>query len=73
MTATKPVAYVNVSRPSTGDDEEDYLEDAQSISGSNIDPARLAALLRIKFGVGTYDIHVSRTNLAVFVNILIKN
>lgn len=77
MSTTKPIAYVKVSRPSIRDYDEDDdlsdLEDAQSISGSNIDPAKLAALLRIKFGAGTYDIHVSRTNLAVFVNLLIKN
>lgn len=33
--------------------------DAQSISGSNIDPAKLTMLLRIKFGGGAYDFHVS--------------
>lgn len=77
MSTSKPIAYVKVSRPSIRDYDEDDdlsdLEDAQSISGSNIDPAKLAALLRIKFGAGTYDIHVSRTHLAGFVNLVIKN
>ncbi|KAI4958380.1 hypothetical protein J4E86_003980 [Alternaria arbusti] len=62
MSTSKPIAYVKVSRPSIRDYDEDDdlsdLEDAQSISGSNIDPAKLAALLRIKFGAGTYDIHL---------------
>jgi hypothetical protein len=60
---SKAIAYIKVSPPSmTEQDEDDYLsdlEEAQSISGSNIDPAKLATLLRIKFGAGTYDIHVS--------------
>jgi len=77
MSSSKQIAYVKVSTPSIRrydeDDDLSDFEDAQSISGSNIDPAKLAALLRIKFGVGTYDIHVSRTNLAVFVNLSIKN
>jgi hypothetical protein len=77
MTSSKQVAYVKVSTPSIRyydeDDDLSDLEDAQSISGSNIDPAKLAALLRIKFGAGTYDIHVSRTHLAGFVNLVIKN
>ena len=35
------------------------FEDAQSISGRNIDPDMLTMLLRGKFGAGAYDIHVS--------------
>ena len=35
------------------------LQDAQSIKGSNIDSVKLAELLRMKFGVGAYNIHVS--------------
>jgi hypothetical protein len=35
------------------------FEDAQSISGRNIDPDMLTMLLRVKFGAGAYDIHVS--------------
>lgn len=45
-------------RPSGNKGELLDLEDAQSISGKNIDPAKLRTLLRIKFG-GGYDIHVS--------------
>ncbi|KAG9195324.1 hypothetical protein G6011_00445 [Alternaria panax] len=56
-----------VSSPSMREqDEDDYLsdlEEAQSISGSNIDPGKLATLLRIKFGAGTYDIHVNSAKL----------
>ncbi|RII24626.1 hypothetical protein CUC08_Gglean011636 [Alternaria sp. MG1] len=33
------------------------FEDAQSISGRNIDPDMLTMLLRVKFGAGAYDIH----------------
>ena len=40
------------------DDALDF-DDAQSISGRNIDPKKLAMLLRVKFGAGAYDIHVS--------------
>jgi hypothetical protein len=67
MTTSKATAYVQVSPPQMREqDEDDYLsdlEEAQSISGSNIDPAKLATLLRIKFGAGTYDIHVSKGHL----------
>jgi hypothetical protein len=77
MTAPKTIAYVMESSPSVGElDENDGLldlEDAQSISESNIDPAKLATLLRIKFGPGTYDIHVSTTHRARFTNLLAKS
>ncbi|CAN9348457.1 unnamed protein product [Alternaria alternata] len=33
------------------------FEDAQSISGRNIDPDMLTMLLRVKFGAGAYNIH----------------
>lgn len=41
--------------------DDDLLDAAptQAISGRNIDPMKLRTLLRIKFGAGTYDIHVS--------------
>lgn len=68
ISASEAMSYVNMSPPSMREqDEDDYLsdfEEAQSISGSNIDPAKLAMLLRIKFGAGTYDIHVSTGHLA---------
>jgi hypothetical protein len=77
MTTSKQVAYVKVSTPSIRNYDEDDdlsdLEDAQSISGSNIDPAKLAALLRIKFGAGTYDIHVSAAYVANLENTLVKS
>jgi hypothetical protein len=31
----------------------------QSISGRNIDSSKLLSLLRMKFGAGSYDMHVS--------------
>jgi hypothetical protein len=77
MTASKTVAYVKVSSPSMREHDEDDclsdLEEAQSISGSNIDPAKLATLLRIKFGAGSYDIHVSRASRATFADLLVKS
>lgn len=36
-----------------------YWDEAQSISGNNIDPAKLTMLLRMKFGAGAYNFHVS--------------
>jgi hypothetical protein len=35
------------------------IKSAQAISGSNIDSGKLTALLRIKFGAGAYNVHVS--------------
>jgi len=45
------------SPPNDVDDDEDD-EDTQDISGRNINPAKLTALLRAKFGVGAYAVHV---------------
>jgi hypothetical protein len=77
MAASKTIAYVKVSSPSIREHDEDDclsdLEEAQSISGSNIDPAKLATLLRIKFGAGTYDIHVSTAQRTRFANLLAKS
>lgn len=39
--------------------DSSYWDEAQSISGNNIDPAKLTMLLRIKFGAGAYNFHVS--------------
>jgi hypothetical protein len=36
------------------------LESAQSISGSSVDSRKLNEFLRVKFGAGAYNIHVSR-------------
>ena len=41
------------------DDEFFDITPTQSISGRNIDPAKLKTLLRIKFGAGAYDVYVS--------------
>lgn len=38
-------------------DDIDYME-TQDVSVGNINPAKLVTLLRAKFGVGSYDIHV---------------
>jgi hypothetical protein len=35
------------------------LDAAQFIWGTNIDPSKLTALLRTKFGAGAFDTHVS--------------
>lgn len=35
-------------------------ESHQQISGRNINPAKLAAMLRTKFGIGAYEIQVSQ-------------
>ncbi|KAH6846402.1 hypothetical protein B0T12DRAFT_486737 [Alternaria alternata] len=42
------------------------FEDAQSISGRNIDPDMLTMLLRVKFGAGAYDIHVNNAELILY-------
>jgi hypothetical protein len=39
------------------DEEDDDL--TQDISGRNINPTKLSALLRAKFGAGAYELHVS--------------
>lgn len=44
----------------TSDEDVPDWKAAQSFSGRNIDSGKLTSLLRIKFGVGTYNIHVSR-------------
>jgi len=44
--------------PEDDDDEADGLA-TQDICGRNINQTKLTALLRMKFGVGAYDIHVS--------------
>jgi hypothetical protein len=55
-TLTRPIR--NDHAVSWESDNESDLDEAQPISGSNIDPAKLRTLLRIKFG-GAYEIHVS--------------
>ncbi|KAL6704963.1 hypothetical protein ACN47E_007508 [Coniothyrium glycines] len=47
------------------DDDHSEWDDAQSISGSNIDPAKLTTLLRIKFGAGAYDIHIIQNSYCI--------
>lgn len=44
------------------DDDDDDFDDYQSIPGSCIDATKLLSLLRMKFGAGTYDMHVSYTH-----------
>ncbi|KAI4662996.1 uncharacterized protein J4E79_004308 [Alternaria viburni] len=46
------------------DDALDF-DDAQSISGRNIDPKKLAMLLRVKFGAGAYDIHIMQNSYCI--------
>ncbi|OWY50958.1 hypothetical protein AALT_g4244 [Alternaria alternata] len=41
------------------------FEDAQSISGRNIDPDMLTMLLRVKFGAGAYDIHIMQNSYCI--------
>lgn len=43
-------------------DDDDDFDDYQSIPGSCIDASKLMALLRMKFGAGSYDMHVSYTH-----------
>jgi hypothetical protein len=43
-------------------DDCSYWDDAQSISGNNIDPEKLLMMLRIKFGAGAYDLLVGFTS-----------
>lgn len=43
-----------------------HENDTQSISGNNIDPAKLARLLRVKFGAGSYGLHVSTLAVELF-------
>jgi hypothetical protein len=70
MAAHDAISYSGVPLTSLDEYEEDCsdLEDAQAISGKHIDPRKLAMLLRIKFGAGTYDIHVGDNNLALKKN-----
>ncbi|KAL1795666.1 hypothetical protein ACET3X_005890 [Alternaria dauci] len=41
------------------------LDDAQSISGRNIDPNKLTMLLRVKFGAGAYDVHIMQNSYCI--------
>ena len=51
---------------SASSQDEDYSEeleceaDFQDVEGMNINPAKLTAMLRSKFGVGAYEVHVSK-------------
>ena len=49
-----------------GDDDEPNGLTTQDISGRNINQTKLTALLRMKFGVGAYDIHVSCSQVAEY-------
>ena len=73
MTTSDAVAYVKAPRPSWEeyDDDSSDFEDVQSISGTNIDPTKLTMLLRVKFGAGAYDIHVSASNNAERLGIVV--
>ena len=41
------------------DDEDDIGGVRQTIPGSRVDFIKLLSLLRMKFGAGSYDVHVS--------------
>jgi len=51
--------------PSNDLDEDEDDEDTQDISGRNINPAKLTALLRAKFGVGAYAVHMMHNSYCV--------
>lgn len=55
--ATSPTVVKNVHTGLFAD--ETVTSSTQDIPGSNINPAKLTAMLRIKFGAGVYDIYVS--------------
>lgn len=40
-------------------DDESSDESYQDISGRNINPTKLTALLKARFGIGSYEIHAS--------------
>jgi hypothetical protein len=56
-----------IGRDSIGPSDDDHdieesdcgIDSHQDVSGRNINPAKLTAMLRAKFGVGAYEIHVS--------------
>lgn len=54
---TPAVAPVDVATGFENDEPSD-IPSYQDISGRNINPAKLTALLRSKFGIGSYEIHV---------------
>jgi len=43
------------------DDDGSDAVPTQDISGGNINPAKLIALLRLKFGLGAYQVYVCRS------------
>ncbi|OAL02958.1 hypothetical protein IQ06DRAFT_292213 [Phaeosphaeriaceae sp. SRC1lsM3a] len=47
------------------DDDDDDFDDYQSIPGSCIDATKLLSLLRMKFGAGTYDMHIVQNSYCV--------
>ncbi|KAI8941653.1 hypothetical protein NX059_002866 [Plenodomus lindquistii] len=67
MTISQTVSQNDISLRSIDDysDDDWDLNEAQSISGRNIDPEKLTMLLRIKFGAGAYDVHIMQGSYCV--------
>lgn len=49
------------------DDDDSKALPTQDICGRNINQTKLTALLRMKFGVGAYDIHVSCSQVSEYL------
>ncbi|KAH7385335.1 hypothetical protein DE146DRAFT_759581 [Phaeosphaeria sp. MPI-PUGE-AT-0046c] len=47
------------------DDDDDDFDDYQSIPGSCIDATKLQTLLRMKFGAGSYDMHIVQNSYCI--------
>jgi hypothetical protein len=47
------------------DDDIEYDPPTQSISGRNIDPAKLKVLLRTKFGAGSFEIQIIQNTYCI--------
>jgi hypothetical protein len=47
------------------DEDREYDPPTQSISGRNIDPAKLKILLRTKFGAGSFEIQIIQNTYCI--------
>ncbi|KAF1850769.1 uncharacterized protein K460DRAFT_361536 [Cucurbitaria berberidis CBS 394.84] len=67
MTVSSATSSIGTERLSLNEHHVEFpdLDDAQSISGSNIDPAKLTMLLRVKFGAGSYDIYIMHNSYCI--------
>ena len=77
MTATEKSVHVKASQSPMREQDDDNcpsnLGKQQSIPTWKIDPEKLTKLLKSNFGAGNYNVHVSMTQRAQYINVLVEN